>query len=925
MNVRHRDAPSIPDWSALVRAHAREAGLDLPPAAIDELAEHLEDIFNAAVADGATVADARERARAALAESTLSVLQRRATRHSNRPHARQADETARAAGGRRLHVLSAFRTAIRQFRHHPGFAAIVVLVLGIGTAAATTVFSVVDSVVLRPLPYRDPSRLVTLWDTNFEKGLAHDPISPVNFMDYRALPVFESAAAWWRPSLNLIDPGLEPVRTTAIETSGNLFEVLGVRPQLGAGFPDGGPFFMPNQPSIVISDRLWRTRYSADPSLVGRQLTLNGVAHTVLGVMPPRFHYPDDIDVWQLLQWDLTRHSRAAHFMEAVARLAPGTTVERAQSAVDALALGLQNRFSSTNQGWGARLIPLLDEQLGYYRPALMVLFGAVGLLLLIGCLNVASLLLTRALSRGREMAVRIAMGASPRQLVAQLFAESLVLSAAGALVGILVAALALPLLVSLTPISIPRLEEARLDLRAMGLGLAILAATTTFFGLVPALLFLKRQITTELKSGERGSSRGARRVYSLLVTGEVALACALLVSSALLVRTVSRMTGTPIGIDADEALTTTVQLPADRYPTWRQVSDAHAAVIERIRLQPGVVAAGGGNFLPLEVGWRVPFGILGQPGPARPEDAPQSQIHSVSEGYFDALGASVAQGRAFTASDTPDAPPVAVVNERFARRYLAGSSGVGQVVMISVTAIGPLGANLFRLSGPRPAGSPPPHLPPTRFEVVGVVRDVRNAPLGQEVEPAIYFSTRQFPFRELFLSVRAADRAIAQAAVQRALRDAASGVPLGKVETWGERFANRTAEPRLLMTVLLIFGALAALLAALGVYGLFSWSVALRRRELAIRLTLGAAPASIGRLVLRQSAILIVAGLAAGIVLIRAAERALASVLYEVSPTDPGSTVMAGGLLLVAALVACIPPALRAMRVDPVEGLRAE
>jgi predicted permease len=918
----------VTDWRALVREDARKGGVDLPAATIDELAIHLEDIEAAALAQGATGPTARARAMTALRESTLAVLRRHAVRDANRPRARQAEDTARATGGRSLHVISAIRTAVRQFRQHPAFALVTILVLGVGTAAATTVFTVVDSVVLRPLPYREPANLVTLWDTNFEKGLAHDPISPVNFMDYRALPIFESAAAWWRPSLNLIDPGLEPVRVQAIEASGNLFEVLGVQPQIGAGFPAGGPFFLPNQPSVVISDRLWRTRYAADPTLVGRQVNLDGTPHTVLGVMPPRFHYPDDVDVWQRLQWDLTRHSRGAHFMEAVARLAPDTSIAQAQTAADALAARLQHQFAATNQGWSTRLIPLLDEQLGYYRPALLVLFGAVGLLLVIGCLNVASLLLTRTLSRDREMAVRVAMGASPRQLVTQLFAESLVLSLAGGVVGIAAAAVLLPLIVGFTPVDIPRLDEARVDLRALGLGFAILAATTTFFGLVPALLLLKRQISQDLKSGERGSSRGARRVYSVLVASEMAIACALLVSSTLLVRTVSRMLNTPIGVDADQVLTAAVQLPSGAYPTWRSVSDTHAAVIERIRQQPGIEAAGGSNFLPLQVGWRIPFSVLGEPAPVRPEDAPQAQFHSISEGYFESLGAPLVQGRSLSIRDTPEVPGVVVVNERFARRYLADRNAVGQVLLTTATNIGPLGVNMLRLrpAQPRAAGTtPPPPLPPTRFEIVGVVADIRNAPLGQDTEPAVYFSTRQFPFRELFLTVRAADPASALAAVRTALRDTAPNVPLGTMQTWGERFAKGAAVPRLLMTILVVFGALAAFLAALGVYGLFSWSVALRTRELAIRLTLGAPPASVGRLVLRQSAVLVIGGLVTGILLIRLAERTLTSVLYEISPTDPGSTAIAGCLLLLAALVACVPPALRAMRVDPAAGLRAE
>ena len=240
-------------------------------------------------------------------------------------------------------------------------------------------FTIVDSVVLRPLPYANPDELVTLWDTNPEKGLAHDPISPVNFMDYRALPVFTDAAGWWVPGVNLVDPGSDPMRVNTIEVSGNLFEVLGVKPQVGAGFPEGGPFFVTNELICVISDRLWRTRYSGDPSIIGKQLSLNDTPYTVVGVMPAKMHYPDDVDIWQRVRWDYTQHSRAAHFMEAVARLKPGTTFEQAQSAVQTLGLRLEQENQRTNKGWGSRLIPLLDEELGYYRPALMVLFGAVG------------------------------------------------------------------------------------------------------------------------------------------------------------------------------------------------------------------------------------------------------------------------------------------------------------------------------------------------------------------------------------------------------------------------------------------------------------------------------------------------------------------------------------------------------------------
>ena len=912
-----------------IERHVARSGVVLPAATVDELVAYLEDLHAAALDDGATPVEARGRALAALEESAFSLLQRHAATHPDRVQAARADLAAQSAGGRSLNVLSAVKLAWRQFRQHPTFALVTVLVLGLGTGAATTVFTIVDSVVLRPLPYANPDELVTLWDTNPEKGLNHDPISPVNFMDYRALPVFTDAAGWWRPGINLVDPNTDPMRVNTIEVSGNLFEVLGVKPQVGAGFPPGGPFFATNELICVISDRLWRTRYGGDPSIIGKQLSLNDTPYTVVGVMPPKMHYPDDVDVWQRVRWDYHQHSRAAHFMEAVARLAPGTTFEQAQSAVQALGLRLEQENPRTNKGWNSRLIPLLDEELGYYRPALMVLFGAVGLLLIIGVLNVATLLLTRALSREKEIAVRVALGAAPRQLVTQLMAESLVLSVTGAVVGVLATLVALPLIISLTPVEIPRLEEAGINFRVLGLCLGLVGVTTIIFGLVPALLLLRTQFTTDLKAGERGSSKGPRRVYSVLVAAEVALACALLVSSALLVRTVSRMMDTPTGVNADDVTISMVQLSPSAVgaparggtieTNWFPVADVHARILDEIRQQPGVVAAGEANRLPLEVGWRNPFLIEGQPRPPRAEDLPQAQFLSVSEGYFEAMGAEYLSGRGFTAFDNRNSIGVVIVNESFARRYLSDGNPVGQIVRTWATGIGPLGTHLKSPPNFRPPPEGMPH------EVIAVVKDVRNVPLGQAVEPAVYFTTRQFPFSEVFIAVRAADRSAAQTAVRNALRKVVPNVPMSVSQTWGERFAARTAEARLLMTILLFFGGLAALLAALGVYGLFSWSVATRTRELAIRLTLGARPSAVGALVVGQSAVLVVVGVVAGLVLIRLGESALARVVFGVTTSDATALIAASALLLVAALIACVPPAWRAMSVDPVEGLRAE
>ena len=406
-------------------------------------------------------------------------------------------------------------------------------------------------------------------------------------------------------------------------------------------------------------------------------------------------------------------------------------------------------------------------------------------------------------------------------------------------------------------------------------------------------------------------------------------MACALLVSSALLVRTVGQMMNTPTGVEADDVTIATVQLTAaavgaptrgGTVPTvWGPIADFLSRIVDEIRQLPGVTAAGETTFLPLGVGWRNPFLIEGQPRPGRQEDLPQAQMHSVSEGYFEAMGAVLASGRAFSAFDNKDSAGAVIVNESFARRYLSDSNPVGQVVRNWATQIGPLGANLK--AAPQASGQ---HdgMP---FEVVGVVKDIRNVPLGQAVEPALYFTSRQFPFSEMFIAVRAADRATAQNAIRNALRKVVPNVPMSVTQTWGERFAERTAEARLLMTILLFFGALAAVLAALGVYGLFSWSVALRTRELAIRLTLGAKPTSVGALVIGQSAVLVIAGLAVGLVIIKLAESALTRVVFGVSTSDATALVTASALLLGAAIIACVPPALRAMRVNPVEGLRAE
>ena len=923
-----------PTSARIVRDRARQSGVELPPQAIVELAEHLDDLYDAARAGGATDADAHAAAMRALDESSLGDLTT-AARLRARPPVLPALALHARHPLRSTNMFQAFRLALRQFSHQRTFAVVTVLILGLGIGAAVTVYTIVDSVVLRPLPYREPDRLVMMWETNHEKGLRHELLSPVNFMDYRTMTSFTDSAGWWRPTVNIAEPGSEPVRVSTIETSANLFDLLGVVPQLGAGFPKE-PFYSPDL-IAVISDRLWRTRYNADPSIVGKQLQFNNVNYTITGVMAPGFHFPDNVDVWWRVQWDYRRHSRAAHFMEAIGRLAPGRTIDQASDELKTLTARLGEQFAATNRAWSVRLVSVLDEQLGYYRPALAVLFGAVALLCAIGCLNVASLLLTRSLSREREMAVRTAMGATPRHMIVQLLAEGAVLSIGGALAGVAAAFAALPLIVAATPVEIPRLAEASINLRVLGFAVIVAILTTMIFGLVPALVLMKRNLAPDLRSGERGSSRGSRTIYHGLVAGEVALACALLVSSGLLVRSVGRMMDVPTGVGNGAALSASVQLTA-AVPNWPDMPAKYGAILDQIRRTPGVRNAGATNALPLELGWRMPFAIEGA-APVRAEDAPQAQYQSVTEGYFEAIGARLVDGRFFTSRDDASMPGALVVNEAFAKKFFGDGRAVGKYILLASRGVGPLGRNLLGLPPPgaapaaagggRGAGAapatPPPPPPPIRYEIVGVVADVRNAPLGQVVEAGAYTSARQFPFGAMFITVDAQDSTSAVTAIRSALKAVVPTVPLSDPKTWDQRIRARSGEPRLLMSVLIFFSALAGVLAALGVYGLFSWSVALRRRELAIRLTLGAQPRRIGVAVLRQAAILTVVGLAAGLAIVQLANSTLARVLFDTSPRDAASAATAIAVLFVASIAACALPAWRATRVNPVDGLRNE
>lgn len=809
------------------------------------------------------------------------------------------------------------RYSIRQLAHTPSFTITAVLALTLGIGSVTAILTVLEAVVLRPLPYAQSDRLVMIWDTNTARSVDHETISPVNFLDYQAAPAFEDAAVWWKPDFTLTTPGTDPVRIDSIETSSNLFDVLGVQPALGAGFDwtPGTPLHAPGNTQVVISHRLWSTQLRGDSDIVGKTIQLNSRPYTILGVMPGGFHFPGNTDLWQRLQWDLTQHSRGAHFMESVARLKPGTTVDQASRDIDAVTARLRTEFPATNADWGARVVTLQDEVVGFYRSALALLTAAVLVLLLIACINVANMLLARAGSRSREVHIRSALGASRSRIIAQFLVESMVLSTGGGILGTLAAWMLLLFLVRSSPVAIPRLDQVQISGEALLIALATTLITAILFGLLPALTASRTDLQQHLKESGRAStiSRAGTALRRVLVSAEVALSVVLLIGAGLLIRSVLHLIEENPGFRPEAVITANIQLPFS-YRDLPSIERFHSRLVESLAQKPEVAAAGAANFLPLEAGWRVAFLVSDQPRPRRGEE-PQAQHHTVSEGYFAALGVPVLQGRDFDARDSVDRPPVAIVNQAFADQFFPGSNPVGRTLIGFAQNIGPLGGYLY-----------PPDSHGRTQEIVGVVGNVKNRSLRDAAEPAVFLPQRQFPFRSMNVVVRGRGSVEdLRGVLRRTLAEADAGIALHNFRAMDRVLAQSYEQPRFIMFLMAGFAALALILATVGVYGVLSYVIGQRRREFSIRVALGATRRDILLAVFGQGLTLTMAGVLIGSVGGLVFSRAMPVSLFGVSAIDPLSFAVAAGVTIFAGLAACAIPARHALRARPVAALRAE
>jgi putative ABC transport system permease protein len=804
-------------------------------------------------------------------------------------------------------VRSDIREALRSFRAEPGFSLVVVLTLALAIGINTAIFSVLNGVLLRPLDYADPGRLVVLWESNAAAGQPQSETSGATYLDWRARSrAFTSLGAFRYRGFTL-RTGAESEHIASVEASPALFRVLGVPPLAGRVFTDDEE--QPGHEKLaVLSYGAWQRRFGGRPEAVGKTLDLDGQTFEVVGVMPKTFQFPagdPEVEVWSPLTLDLRALQTRPHRMyKTIGRLAPGATLAQAQGEMDAIARGVAREHPDTNTGWGVRLVPAHDQVVGEIGGTLWLLFGAVVLVLLIACANIANLLLARSARAAKDFSIRAALGAGRWVLVRRSLVESGVLAASGAAAGLGLAWAGVRVLRRLIPPTVPRADQIGLDLPVLAFTAAIAIASGLIFGLVPAWRAMRPTLTDVLQESGRGmtASRRARRLSDVMVVAEVALALVLLVGAGLLIRSFVNLTSVSPGFRTSRVVSLEIVLPAARYATSAAKKEFYTALVDGVRALPGVRHAGAVSALPLSplgTQFDISFTIDGLSATS-PSERPRAAYRAVMAGYFEAMGIPLVKGRIFDTFDgRENGPRVAIINETVAKRYFAGVDPLNKRVKM------PMAGDLT---------------------IVGVAGDVKHDGLQLAAKPEVFVPYYQLALSEMQIVVESDDDAtVVASGVKRALGRLDPALPIAKVSRIEDLVSASIAQPRFNMALLIGLAFCAALLAAVGVYGVVSYSVTRRTSEIGLRMALGAGAGDAFRLVVGGAARVVLVGVALGVAGAAALGKAFDSLLFGVLPFDAVTFTASALALVVVGLLAASVPAARAARIDPAGALRQE
>ena len=801
-------------------------------------------------------------------------------------------------------IVQDVRYALRTLRRYPGFALVAVLTLALGIGATTAIFSLVDGVVLRPLPFDEPDELVMIWEQQLSQDILADNPSPPNFWDWtRENRSFAGMAAWLDGSMTLSSLD-QPEVVSVAYVSWDLLPLIGVEPVVGRTFtPEEGVAGGPNV--ALISHRLWQRAFEGRPDVLGRSLVLNDIGVEIVGVMPPTFDIPrSTVDVWFPSDWSAPEHHRQTRNLTVIGRLLPNVSIEEAEADMNRVAAGIAQRHPESNEGWTVDLVSAHEQALGDTPKMLLIIFGAVGFVLLISCANVANLMLGRAAYRSQEMAVRAAIGASRGRIGQQLLTESLVIGLLGGALGVVMAFQGVRTFLALEPGDLPRTAEVGVDLRVLLFALVTSVLTGVLFGLSPALDASRRNAGDALREGRSRGGAGRRSVRKLLVAGEVAISLVLLVGAGLLSRSFVELRSVDPGFDPEGVILGAVNLSDQAYPQNQDRIRYFETLLDRVSRTPGVQEVGVTTTLPMDpagIDFDLPYWIEGQPAVAE-GDMPQTDYRIVSPGYFDAMGMEIVRGRGLTGFDRRDAEKVLVISETFAERLWPGQDPIGRSITVYYVNDAP-------------------------WEVVGVVRDTRHAGLSVAPRSQMFVPLAQaeYVFGYLTIVVRGARGAAVVDDVRAAVAEVDPKFPLYRLTTLESRMAETIARDRFAAALFGIFAILALVLAAAGIHGVVAYQVARRTHEIGLRLALGEGRQQVLSGVVREALGMASLGVAVGVTVAVALSRVLSGLLFGVSPLDPGTYGGVAAVLLLTAAASAVVPALRAASVDPVDALRRE